>query len=103
MAGLPGPHPAEGSEPHPQWYAYVCYAVPADLLIITSDIGVDRNMGRCKKRSRHRTKIPTRTARAPAHGIGAIWHGSRKGGNNRRHRVGYTLRKLHRQQARGPR
>lgn len=49
MAGLPGPRPVEGAEPRPKWNAYVCHAVPADLLTITSDIGMDRNMGRCTK------------------------------------------------------
>lgn len=48
------PHALEGAEPYPKQYAYVCYAMPSDLLAVTpntsdtSAVGVDRNLGKCK-------------------------------------------------------
>ena len=100
----------EGAEPHPQWYAHVCYAVPAAQArqpAADGALGLDRNVGQATDSEDTVYALPA-TNRLDARIACQPREPGRKQGwgpqdrrpkSNRGRRVNGQLRKLHRKGA----
>ncbi|MCE2468242.1 MAG: transposase [Caldilineaceae bacterium] len=94
----------EGTEQHPQWYAYVCYAVPAEQMrqpAADGALGLDRNVGQATDSEgivyamSDADKLDARIARMQGWGPK-----DRRPKSNRGRRANGQLSKLHRKRAR---